>query len=139
MTSASETMTEATTETALGAVRGLGSAREGGRHWGEERLIAAATLALLVWLAVSLIRLPALDHGTVTQWLKTPLAAVPMLLLIVALFRHLQTGLVVVVEDYVHEEGNRLLCLGLIHFASILGGAFAFFSVLRIAFAPVVP
>jgi len=122
--------------TPLGRARGLGSAREGAHHWGVERLAAAATLALLVWLAVSLLRLPALDHATVTQWLKAPLVAVPMLLLILAMFRHLQMGLIVVIEDYAHDEGNRLILIALVNLASIFGGALALFSVLKIAFAP---
>ena len=122
-----------TASTPLGQVRGLGSAREGGAHWGMERALSVATFLLFVWLGASLALLPALDHMTVTEWLRNPLAAVPMLLLIAATFRHLDYGLVVVVEDYVHEEGNKLILLMLIHVASILGGALAAFSVLKIA------
>lgn len=122
-------------ETALAEVRGHGSARTGAHHWGLERLTSAATLALLVWLAVSLVRLPALDHQTITQWLRAPLAAVPMLLLIVALFRHLQMGLIVIIDDYAHDEGNRLLLIGLVNLASIFAAALALFSVLKIAFS----
>jgi len=120
-------------KTPLGRARGLGSAGEGAEHWGLERASAAATLALLVWLAVSLLRLPALDHQTLSDWLKAPLAAVPMLLLVVAMFWHLKMGLVVIVEDYVHEEGRRILWLALINFAAIFAGALALFSVLKIA------
>jgi succinate dehydrogenase / fumarate reductase membrane anchor subunit len=119
--------------TALGQARGLGSAREGARHWGEERFVAALLLALIVWLAVSLVRLPALDHQTVTSWLRGPLAAVPMLLLVAALFRHLQMGLLQVIEDYAHDEGNRLLLIALVNIASLCTGAFALFAVLKIA------
>ena len=56
-----------TTETAplgktpLGEVRGLGPAGEGGAHWGLERAVSVALLLLIVWLFVSLWRLPALD------------------------------------------------------------------------------
>lgn len=128
-------MTTEATETPLGQVRGAGSAREGAQHWGVERLTSAAALALLVWLAVSLLRLPALDHQTMTSWLREPLAAVPMLLLIVALFRHLQMGLVVVIDDYAHDAGNRLLLIALVNLASIFAGALALFSVLKIAFS----
>ena len=106
---------------------------EAGAHWGEERLLSAATLALFVWLAVSLWRLPAFDHATVTQWLRSPLAAVPMLLLIVITFKHLKLGLIVVVEDYVHEAGNKLVWLALIKFASVFAAALALFCVLKIA------
>jgi succinate dehydrogenase / fumarate reductase, membrane anchor subunit len=126
-----------TASTPLGRVRGLGSAREGAHHWGQERALSVATLLLFVWLAVSLLRLPALDHETVTEWLRNPLAAVPMLLLIAATFRHVEMGLTVVVEDYVHEEGNKLLLLMLIRFAAVAAGALAAFSVLKIALGAV--
>lgn len=124
---------QVSTQTALGQVRGLGPAGEGAKHWGMERLSAAAALALFVWLGVSLARLPALDHGTVAAWLRTPLAAVPMLLLVVSTFWHLKMGLVVVVEDYVHDEGSKLVWLMLIKFAAIFAGTMAVFSVLKIA------
>ena len=76
-------------ETPLGRVRGLGSARSGAHHWWLERLTSIAALALFVWLIVSVLRLPSLDYGTVIAWLRDPLAAVPMLLLIVTTFWHL--------------------------------------------------
>ena len=117
---------------------GLAPAHEGAaRHWGLERVTSVAALVLLVWLLVSLWRLPALDYQTISEWLKHPLAAVPMLLFIVTMFWHLKMGLVVVVEDYVHEEGGRLLWLLLINFAAILAGGLAVFCVLKIAFTVV--
>jgi succinate dehydrogenase membrane anchor subunit len=121
--------------TPLAAARGLGGAREGALHWGLERASALACLALLVWLAVSLLRLPALDHQTLTDWLRNPFAAVPMLLLAASLFWHLKMGLVVIVEDYVHDPANRLIWLVLIDFAAILAAALSLFSILKIALA----
>jgi len=122
-----------TSETPLGRVRGHGAAGEGAHHWGLERASALSTFVLLAWFAVALVRLPALDHQTLTDWLGSPLAAVPMLLLAVSLFWHLKMGLVVIVEDYVHEEGNRLIWLILINFAAIFAGSVALFSILKIA------
>ena len=121
-------------ETPLGRVRGLGSARSGAHHWWLERLTSVSTLILLVWFVGSLMRLPALDHQTVTQWLASPLAAVPMLLLTVSLFWHAKLGLIVIVEDYVHEEGGRLFWVVVINFLAILGAALALFAILKIAF-----
>jgi succinate dehydrogenase / fumarate reductase, membrane anchor subunit len=121
-------------ETPLGRVRGLGSARAGAHHWWLERLTAIATLVLLVWLVVSLVRLPDLDHRTVAEWLASPLAAVPMLLLILGMFWHLKMGLQVVVEDYVHTDGPKLASITLINFLSLFGAALAIFAVLKIAF-----
>ncbi len=120
-------------------VRGSGSAREGAEHWWHERLSSVAVLLLFVWLIVSLLRLPTLDHRGVTEWLRDPLAAVPMLLLIAATFWHLKMGLQVIIEDYVHDEGNKFLSLLLLRFASIGGAAFAIFAVLKIAFTQTAP
>ena len=126
----------AATETPIARVRGLGSAREGAEHWWHERASSVALLLLFVWLIVSLLRLPALDHRGVTEWLRDPLAAVPMLLLVAATFWHLKMGMQVIVEDYVHDEGNKFLALLLLNFASVAAAAFAIFAVLKIAFAP---
>ncbi|HEX6375192.1 MAG TPA: succinate dehydrogenase, hydrophobic membrane anchor protein [Allosphingosinicella sp.] len=120
-------------QTPLARVRGTGPAGHGAGHWWHERLSSVACLLLYVWLIVSLLRLPALDHRGVTEWLRDPLAAVPMLLLVLASFWHLKMGLQVIVEDYVHDEGNRFLSILLLNFAAMLGAAFAMFAVLKIA------
>jgi succinate dehydrogenase / fumarate reductase membrane anchor subunit len=122
-------------ETPLGRVRGLGSARSGAHHWWLERLTSVSTLVLFVWFIVSLVRLPALDHTTIVDWLGSPMAAAPMALLVVSIFWHLKLGLIVVVEDYVHEEGGRLFWVVLINFLAILGAALALFAVFKIAFS----
>ena len=120
-------------ETPIARVRGLGSARSGAHHWWLERLTSVATLILFVWLIASLLRLPSLDFATVREWLRGPLAAVPMLLLVVATFWHLKLGLQVVIEDYVHEAGSKAFLILLLNFFAIAGAALAFFSVLSIA------
>ena len=124
-----------TMETPLARVRGLGAAGAGAHHWWEERLTSVSTLLLSVWLIVALLRLPDLGHATLAEWLASPLAAVPMLLLIFSVFQHSRLGLRVVVEDYVHEEGSKLFWLVLIDFAAILAGALAAFAVLKVALA----
>ena len=120
---------------AIGRVRGLGSAKAGAHHWWLERLTSVSTLLLFVWFLVSLLRLPRLDHESVTLWLQSPVNAVPMLLLIVSTFYHLKLGMQVIIEDYVHEEGTKLFTITLLNFFAIGGAALAFFSVLKIAFS----
>ena len=120
--------------TPIGRVRGLGSSKQGALTWYHERLSSVATLLLFVWFIVSLLRLPSLDRGTLIEWLSSPLAAVPMVLLIYTTFWHAKDGLRVVVEDYVHEEGAKFFWLALLNFLFILGAGLAIFAVLAIAF-----
>ncbi|MGF1550387.1 MAG: succinate dehydrogenase, hydrophobic membrane anchor protein [Sphingomonadaceae bacterium] len=122
-------------ETPLGRARGLGSSRHGAEHWWAVRVNSVAALGLYVWLLVSLVRLPSLDHESVTEWLAEPLAAVPMLLLVAVTFWHIRHGLQEVIDDYVHDEGNRFFALALVNFFAVVMGALAAFSVLEIAFA----
>lgn len=120
--------------TPLGRVRGLGSAREGGEHWLTERVTSIALLLLGTWLIASLLILPKLDLRTVIEWLHAPSGAVPMALLIVVGFKHALDGMKVVVDDYVHEEGNRFALNTLLLFLAVGGGALALFALARIAF-----
>jgi succinate dehydrogenase / fumarate reductase membrane anchor subunit len=110
-------------------------AHDAAHHWGLERMLSVSTLLLFVWFFVSLWRLPALDQQSVAEWLKNPLAAVPMLFLIVSTFWHLKLGLVVVVEDYVVEAGNRFGWVLVINLASLFAAGLAIVSVLKLALA----
>lgn len=121
------------TGTRIGRVRGLGSAREGAHHWWLQRLTAGANFLLMSWFILSLLRLPGYDHATVTAWLSSPFAAVPMALLVLSVFWHFRMGLQVVVEDYVHG-GARVIALVLLNLYAFGMGAFAVFSILKIAF-----
>jgi succinate dehydrogenase / fumarate reductase membrane anchor subunit len=120
-------------ETPIARVRGLGSAREGAGHWWQERQSSVAAFLLYIWLVVSLVRLAPLDQRTMAEWLRDPFAAVPMLLLVWVTFRHLRDGFQVIIEDYVHEEGNKFFSLLLLNFFAIAAGALAAFAVLKIA------
>jgi succinate dehydrogenase / fumarate reductase membrane anchor subunit len=108
-------------------------AHDAAHHWGLERTLSVSTLLLFVWFLVSLWRLPAVDQQSVAEWLRNPLAAVPMLFLIVSTFWHLKLGLIVVVEDYVHEAGNRFACVLVINLLSLFAAGLAIVSVLKLA------
>ena len=120
--------------TPISRVRGLGSAKEGTQHWWMQRLTAIALLPLSIWFVVSMICLAGADHAEVSAWLATPLTAVLMLLFIVATFYHLQLGLQVVIEDYIHGEAAKMTCLIGLKLASFALGVAAVFAVLKVAF-----
>jgi succinate dehydrogenase / fumarate reductase membrane anchor subunit len=120
--------------TPLGKVRGLGSARQGGEHWLTERVTSAALLLLGGWLIASLLFLPSLDQRTLAEWLRAPSGAVPMALFVVIAFTHALAGMKVVVDDYVHDEGNRFALNTLLLFLAVGAASLALFALGRIAF-----
>lgn len=118
--------------TDLGRVRGLGAAKDGVHHWWMQRVTAIGNLVLMLWFIFSLVRLPSLDHSAVVLWLRQPVAAVPMLLLIVSVFWHFRLGVQVLLEDYVHGA-TRVLGMLALNFYALAGAAAAVFAVLKIA------
>lgn len=118
----------------LGKVRGLGSAHEGGEHWLSERVTSVALLLLGTWLVASLLLLPDLELRTLTEWLHGPSGGIPMMLFVIVGFIHGVAGLKVVVDDYVHDEGNRFALNIVILFLGIAGASIALFALARIAF-----
>jgi succinate dehydrogenase / fumarate reductase membrane anchor subunit len=122
------------TGTRLGRVRGLGSARAGTHHWLNQRVTAVGNLILVIWLVVSALRLPGLDHEMVVNWLAQPLVAVPMILMLINIFYHLRLGLQVVIEDYVHDDALKFGAILLLNFYAIGAAALGIFAVARIAF-----
>lgn len=120
--------------TRLKRVRGLGAAKSGVGHWWLQRLTSAGNGILFVWFIVSLLLLPAYDRSSVVAWIAQPIVAVPLILLIITTCWHLRLGVQVVIEDYVHDEGAKLLSLIALNFYTIATAATALFAVLKIAF-----
>ena len=92
----------------LSRARGLGSARAGSKHWWAQRVTAAALVPLTLWFIWSILRLTDGTRDDVADWLSSPLVMAMMLSLIAATFHHLQLGLQVIIEDYVHQESLKL-------------------------------
>ena len=92
----------------LGRARGLGSARAGSKHWWAQRVTAVALVPLTLWFVWSVLRLTGAAQGDVAAFLGSPFRLAMMLALIAATFHHLQLGLQVAIEDYVHDDAIKM-------------------------------
>ena len=95
----------------LGRVRGLGSAKDGTSHWWAQRVTAVALIPLSIWFVFSVIHLVGIDRVGLKTWLNAPGSFVLMALFSIALFYHMQLGVQVVIEDYIHNEKNKVILL----------------------------
>lgn len=116
----------------LGRTFGLGRPTTGVTHWWLERVTAVALLPLTVWFVASVMAHVNGDYASVIGWLRTPLAASLMSLLLVAVFWHASLGLQVVVDDYVHSALKAPLLIAVRLGCFALAGA-GILAVLRIA------
>ena len=87
----------------LAGAIGLGSAKSGVSEWWKQRVSAIALIPLTLWFTAAIIAHSGSDYVTFVAWIRTPLTATLMILLLIALFHHTALGLQVVIEDYVHS------------------------------------
>jgi succinate dehydrogenase / fumarate reductase membrane anchor subunit len=118
--------------TPLGRVLGMGSAKDGTAHWWAQRVSAVALVPLTLWFLFSLLLLPDLDYGTVKVWLSLPISGFLTVLLLAVLTYHSYLGTTVVVEDYVHSAGMKLLTLLTLRFLYVLVCGAGIFAILRV-------
>lgn len=116
-------------------VLGLGTAKEGTDHWWGQRLTSIALVPLTILFIFPFAQNLGGDYAGVRAAYADPFNAIVAILFILVAFRHLQQGVQVVVEDYVHGKAaltatlvaNTLLC-----WAFALAGVFA---IAKIAFS----
>lgn len=119
----------------LARVRGLGSAKDGFHHWWLQRLTAIALVPLSIWFMAQLMgSLIGATRFDVAGWLESPLAALLLLALLVALLTHAKLGIQVVLEDYVHTEWKKIALLLINQYAFIALGAAGVFAVIKLHF-----
>jgi succinate dehydrogenase / fumarate reductase membrane anchor subunit len=118
----------------LGQVLGRGAAKEGVHHWWLQRLTSVALGPLTLWFVVALLQLPDFGYVTVTHWLSHTLTALLLILFVSAAAWHSQLGLRVIIEDYAHGSGTRIVLLMLSTFMHVLLAGAGILSVLQILF-----
>jgi succinate dehydrogenase / fumarate reductase, membrane anchor subunit len=117
----------------LGRALGLGSAKEGVEHWWAQRITALALVPLTVWFVVEVISLTGADRAVFVDWVRNPMSAVLLVLLLVATFYHGALGLQVVIEDYVENEAVRLGSLIVMRLLAIVFAARGILAVLKLS------
>jgi len=118
--------------TSIGRVRGLGSAHEGPHHWLMQRFTAVGNLVTVLFLIISLVMLPDLEHSTVAGWIAQPIPAFMIALLVITTFWHARLGLQVLIEDYVHEAGSKFAAILVLNLLTFAGAGFGLFCIARL-------
>ena len=120
--------------TPLSRVRGLGSAKSGTEHFWRQRLTAVANVPLTIAFVFIVVGLLGRNHAAVVQILGSPLVAVVMLLFIISICTHMRIGMQVIIEDYVHQEGARLVLLIANTFFVVAVGLASAFAIIMLSF-----
>jgi succinate dehydrogenase / fumarate reductase membrane anchor subunit len=97
--------------TSLARVRGLGSAKGGTDHFWHQRLTAVANLVLLAFLLFTVIRLAGEPYEVMRAYFASPFVTVLALAFAISATFHMRIGMQVIIEDYIHAEGTKMVLL----------------------------
>ena len=119
--------------TPLGRVRGHGAAKSGAHHFIGERVSAIGLLLLAPWFAIA----AALSIRTYEQaiaFVRAPVNAIGLILLIAVAFYHMRLGMQVIIDDYIAKPATRAALQILNYFFCTLAAVIGLYAVLQINF-----
>lgn len=119
--------------TPIGRARGLGSGKTGTGHWWWQRVTSVALLLLVPWLIGLLVSLVGADLYTVREVVARPMNAILLAAFVIAMFWHVQQGLQVVIEDYVHARWMEIALQLLVALACVVGALACLYALGHIA------
>ncbi len=120
--------------TPLSNVRGLGTANEGSEHFWRQRVTGFANLILTIFLTYAIFNLVGADQQAVKTFFADPFNLVLGVALVLSVSYHMRLGMQVVIEDYVHAEGAKILLLILNTFFTSFIALAGLLSLLKLSF-----
>ena len=120
--------------TPLGKVRGLGSAKEGTGHFWFQRMSAVALVPLVLFFIGLVVSLHGASYAEVKAVLAHPFTALVMALFVLTGVYHMRLGMQVIIEDYIHGEGMKVLLVMLNTFFTVVVGVACVYAILKLSF-----
>jgi len=117
----------------LSRVLGAGSAKEGTDHWWMQRVTAIGLLILGLWFLISITGLDRFSEAAVHAWVASPFNATMLLLMSITLAWHSMLGIQIVIEDYLHGPGLKVVAIILSKFVHVFLGVAAVLAILKVA------
>ena len=119
--------------TPLGRVRNLGAAHSGTSDFWRQRITAVAMTLLMIPVLVIIMMLLGSNQAGAKQVLGSLPVAIIMLLFIVASTWHMKIGMQVVIEDYIHNEKLKLVCVMANNFFSVAVALASIYAILQLS------
>lgn len=120
--------------TPLRRVRGLGAAKHGVGDFIVQRVSGASLVVLMLWGVYAAITLARGGYEHAAAWLRAPINATGLVLIITVASLHMYIGMREIIIDYIERNATKALLLIGNTFVCALLAALGAICVLRVAF-----
>ena len=109
------------------------SERHGAGEWVQERLSSLILVPLTLWGLWSGWTLSGAGYDGALAWFRSPINAVLLAVTLLVSLWHMNMGLKVIVDDYIHKPVSRNTLVGLIGLLCVVLAAAGAFFIVRLA------
>jgi succinate dehydrogenase / fumarate reductase membrane anchor subunit len=120
--------------TPLARVKGLGASGHGAGHWFAHRTTAVSNIPLIIAFVIIIASTAGRPYGEVVAIISHPLIAIILVLAIVSVTTHMRMGMQIIIEDYVHDKGWKIVSVIANNFYAAIVAVICLYAILKVSF-----
>jgi succinate dehydrogenase / fumarate reductase membrane anchor subunit len=97
--------------TPLARAKGLGPAGHGAGHWWIHRMTAVSNIPLVIAFVIIVASLAGRSFEDAILIVSHPLISILLALAVISVTNHMRIGMQIIIEDYVHDRGWKIVAL----------------------------
>jgi succinate dehydrogenase / fumarate reductase membrane anchor subunit len=109
------------------------SERHGAGEWVQERLSSLILIPLTLWGLWSGWSLSGAGYDGALEWFRSPVNSGLLIITLVVSLWHMNLGLTVMIDDYIHRPLSRNLIVGAVGLLCLVLAAASVFFIVRLA------
>jgi succinate dehydrogenase / fumarate reductase membrane anchor subunit len=119
--------------TPLARVKGLGAAGHGAEHWWLHRMTAVSNIPLIVAFTIIVANMAGRSYEEAVGIVSHPLIAIVLVLAVISVTNHMRLGMQIIIEDYVHDKGWKIVALIANNFYAVIIAVACLYGLLKVS------
>lgn len=125
--------TRVSMRTPLARVKGLGASGHGVEHWWIHRVTAVSNIPLIISFVIIVAALAGSSYQEAIAIISHPLVAIILILAVISVVNHMRLGMQIIIEDYVHDKGYKIVALIANNFYAAIIGVACLYAILKVS------
>ena len=102
------------------------------------QITAVIFACLIIAFVIIIAAMPSRSYAQAVAIISHPLIAIILILCVLSVTNHMRMGMQIIIEDYVHDRGWKLLSMAANHFYAVVVAVACLWAILKISFGRIV-